>query len=32
MESVTDFSQIGGGHGGYNQGHEVFGYRQSIRN
>lgn len=30
IELVADFSQIGGGHGGYNQDHEFFGYRQSI--
>ncbi len=30
IEFVADFSQIGGGHGGYNADHEFFGYRQSI--
>jgi len=30
VEFVADFSQIGGGHGGYNQDLEFFGYRQSI--
>jgi sulfoxide reductase catalytic subunit YedY len=30
IEFVADFSGIGGGHGGYNQDHEFFGYRQSI--
>lgn len=30
IEFVADFSEIGGGHGGYNQDHEFFGYRQSI--
>jgi hypothetical protein len=30
VEFVADFSEIGGGHGGYNQDHEFFGYRQSI--
>ncbi len=30
VEFVADYSQIGGGHGGYNQDHEFFGYRQSI--
>jgi sulfoxide reductase catalytic subunit YedY len=30
IEFVADFSQIGGGYGGYNQDHEFFGYRQSI--
>lgn len=27
---VADFSEIGGGFGGYNEDHEFFGYRQSI--
>lgn len=30
IEFLADFSEIGGGHGGYNQDHEFFGYRQSI--
>ena len=30
IEFVADFSEIGGGYGGYNQDHEFFGYRQSI--
>lgn len=30
IEFVADFAAIGGGHGGYNQDHEFFGYRQSI--
>ena len=30
VEFVVDFSDIGGGYGGYNQDHEFFGYRQSI--
>ena len=30
VEFVADFSEIGGGYGGYNQDHEFFGYRQSI--
>jgi methionine sulfoxide reductase catalytic subunit len=30
MEFVADFAEVGGGHGGYNQDHEFFGYRQSI--
>ncbi|MEO7195946.1 MAG: molybdopterin-dependent oxidoreductase [Pseudonocardiaceae bacterium] len=30
VEFVADFSQIGGGFGGYNEDHEFFGYRQSI--
>ncbi len=30
VEFVADFTDIGGGHGGYNQDHEFFGYRQSI--
>ena len=30
LEFVADFAEIGGGHGGYNQDHEFFGYRQSI--
>lgn len=30
IEFLADFSDIGGGYGGYNQDHEFFGYRQSI--
>jgi len=30
IEFVADFSEIGGGLGGYNNDHEFFGYRQSI--
>ncbi|MGV8979298.1 MAG: molybdopterin-dependent oxidoreductase [Cellulomonas sp.] len=30
IEFVADFSEVGGGYGGYNQDHEFFGYRQSI--
>ncbi|MGH3970589.1 MAG: molybdopterin-dependent oxidoreductase, partial [Mycobacterium sp.] len=30
IDFVSDFSQVGGGYGGYNQDHEFFGYRQSI--
>jgi methionine sulfoxide reductase catalytic subunit len=30
IDFVHDFSEIGGGHGGYNADHEFFGYRQSI--
>jgi hypothetical protein len=30
VEFIADFSEIGGGYGGYNQDHEFFGYRQSI--
>ena len=30
VESVADFADIGGGHGGYNEDHEFFGYRQPI--
>jgi sulfoxide reductase catalytic subunit YedY len=30
VEFVADFSDIGGGYGGYDQDHEFFGYRQSI--
>jgi hypothetical protein len=30
VEFVADYSEIGGGFGGYNQDHEFFGYRQSI--
>ena len=30
IEFVADFSEIGGGQGGYNPDHEFFGYRQSI--
>jgi methionine sulfoxide reductase catalytic subunit len=30
IEFVEDFSEVGGGLGGYNNDHEFFGYRQSI--
>ncbi len=30
VEFVANFSDVGGGYGGYNQDHEFFGYRQSI--
>ncbi|HEX5450039.1 MAG TPA: molybdopterin-dependent oxidoreductase [Gaiellaceae bacterium] len=30
IDFVADFSEVGGGYGGYNQDHEFFGYRQSI--
>jgi methionine sulfoxide reductase catalytic subunit len=30
IEFVGHYSELGGGHGGYNQDHEFFGYRQSI--
>ncbi len=30
IELVADYAEVGGGHGGYNQDHEFFGYRQSI--
>jgi len=30
IEFVADFSDLGGGHGGYNEDHEFFGYRQSL--
>jgi DMSO/TMAO reductase YedYZ molybdopterin-dependent catalytic subunit len=30
IEFVADFTDIGGGYGGYNEDHEFFGYRQSI--
>jgi DMSO/TMAO reductase YedYZ molybdopterin-dependent catalytic subunit/thiosulfate reductase cytochrome b subunit len=30
VEFVASFADIGGGHGGYNNDHEFFGYRQSI--
>jgi DMSO/TMAO reductase YedYZ molybdopterin-dependent catalytic subunit/thiosulfate reductase cytochrome b subunit len=30
VEFVAEFSELGGGYGGYNQDHEFFGYRQSI--
>jgi thiosulfate reductase cytochrome b subunit len=30
IEFVADFSHIGGGHGGYNEDHEFFGYRMAI--
>ncbi len=30
IDFVADYSDIGGGEGGYNEDHEFFGYRQSI--
>ena len=30
IELVESYSDVGGGHGGYNEDHEFFGYRQSI--
>ena len=30
IELVAHYSEVGGGHGGYNEDHEFFGYRQSI--
>jgi len=30
VEFVADFSEVGGGHGGYNPDHEFFGYRQTL--
>ncbi len=30
IELVADYAEIGGGHGGYNEDHEFFGYRQAI--
>ncbi len=30
IEFVANYAEVGGGHGGYNQDHEFFGYRQSI--
>ncbi len=30
IEFVAHYSEVGGGHGGYNQDHEFFGYRESI--
>jgi DMSO/TMAO reductase YedYZ molybdopterin-dependent catalytic subunit len=30
IELVASYADIGGGHGGYNEDHEFFGYRQSI--
>ena len=30
IEFVASYADIGGGHGGYNEDHEFFGYRQSI--
>nr|WP_255672530.1 molybdopterin-dependent oxidoreductase [Corallococcus sp. AS-1-6] len=30
IEFVADYSEVGGGQGGYNEDHEFFGYRQSI--
>ena len=30
IEFVATQAEVGGGHGGYNEDHEFFGYRQSI--
>ncbi|NKY50323.1 molybdopterin-dependent oxidoreductase [Nocardia vermiculata] len=30
IEFVDDFRQLGGGHGGYNEDHEFYGYRQTL--
>lgn len=30
IEFVASYEEIGGGHGGYNEDHEFFGYRQAI--
>jgi DMSO/TMAO reductase YedYZ molybdopterin-dependent catalytic subunit/thiosulfate reductase cytochrome b subunit len=30
IEFVADFREVAGGHGGYNEDHEFFGYRQTI--
>lgn len=30
VEFVADFAEVGGGHGGYNEDHEFYGYRQSL--
>ena len=30
IEFIAHYSEIGGGHGGYDEDHEFFGYRQSI--
>lgn len=30
IDCLAHFSEVGGGHGGYKQDHEFFGYRQSI--
>jgi hypothetical protein len=30
IDFVASFTDVGGGHGGYNPDHEFFGYRQSI--
>jgi len=30
IEFVETFAEVGGGHGGYNEDHEFFGYRQTI--
>ena len=30
IELVASYSEVGGGHGGYNEDHEFFGYRQAI--
>ena len=31
IEFVAHYSELGSGHGGYNQDHEFFGYRQSMK-
>lgn len=30
IEFVAHYAEVGGGHRGYNEDHEFFGYRQSI--
>jgi DMSO/TMAO reductase YedYZ molybdopterin-dependent catalytic subunit/thiosulfate reductase cytochrome b subunit len=30
IEFIADLAEVGGGHGGYDEDHEFFGYRQSI--
>ena len=30
IELVASYTEVGGGQGGYNEDHELFGYRQSI--
>jgi len=30
VEFVAHFSEVGGGHDGYNPDHEFFGYRQTL--
>ena len=30
IELVASYAEVGGGHGGYNEDHEFFGYRQAI--